>query len=184
MSLHRFNWRVFQQNRSRTTHSRCPRHVGFSPRHKATLRLRLRPDAIHGKTTSVIGALARETRTISIVFAIVSDPIGSGFAAGYAHPSGNITGFTTNEPAVGGKWWAVEGDCAEHVRAAFLFNPATAASPELFSSSIQEAASSLAVQATAAPFRGKDVSCGLANLCSEISAIPIKPPCSTKRRVS
>jgi ABC-type uncharacterized transport system substrate-binding protein len=41
----------------------------------------LRPDAIFGVTTPVIGALARETRTIPIVFTSVSDPIGSGFAA-------------------------------------------------------------------------------------------------------
>jgi ABC transporter substrate binding protein len=64
----------------------------------------LRPDAIVGQTTPVTSALARETRTIPIVFAVVSDPIGSGFAASFAHPGGNITGFTTNEPAVGGKW--------------------------------------------------------------------------------
>src|SRR6516162_5612800 len=37
----------------------------------------LRPDAIFGVTTPVIDALARETRTIPIVFAGVSDPIGS-----------------------------------------------------------------------------------------------------------
>ena len=55
----------------------------------------LRPDAIFGVTTPVIGALARETRTIPIVFAGVSDPIGSGFVANLAHPGGNITGFTT-----------------------------------------------------------------------------------------
>src|SRR5262252_9370473 len=41
----------------------------------------LRPNAILGVTTPVIAALARETRTIPIVFAGVSDPIGSGFAA-------------------------------------------------------------------------------------------------------
>ena len=64
----------------------------------------LRPDAILGQTTAVISALARETRTVPIVFAVVSDPIGSGFGASLAHPGGNITGFTTNEPAVGGKW--------------------------------------------------------------------------------
>ena len=54
----------------------------------------LRPDAILGQTTPVIGALARETQTIPIVFVTVSDPIGSGFAANLAHPGGNITGFT------------------------------------------------------------------------------------------
>src|SRR5262245_2439798 len=54
----------------------------------------LRPDAIVGQTTPVTAALARETRTIPIVFAVVSDPIGSGFATSFAHPGGNITGFT------------------------------------------------------------------------------------------
>ena len=46
----------------------------------------MRPDAIFGVTTPVIGALARETRTIPIVFAILADPIGGGFAASIAHP--------------------------------------------------------------------------------------------------
>ena len=64
----------------------------------------LRPDAIFGVSTPAIGALAHETRTIPIVFAGVTDPIGSGFAANLAHPGGNITGFTVNDPAVGGKW--------------------------------------------------------------------------------
>jgi putative tryptophan/tyrosine transport system substrate-binding protein len=64
----------------------------------------LRPDAIFSQTTPAIGALARETQTIPIVFVLVSDPIGSGFAASLAHPSGNITGFTGNDPAIGGKW--------------------------------------------------------------------------------
>ena len=36
----------------------------------------LRPNAILGSTTPVVGALARETKTISIVFTSVSDPIG------------------------------------------------------------------------------------------------------------
>ena len=44
----------------------------------------LRPDAIFGQTTPAISALARETQTIPIVFVLVSDPIGSGFAASLA----------------------------------------------------------------------------------------------------
>jgi putative ABC transport system substrate-binding protein len=117
----------------------------------------LRPEAILGQTTPVIGALARETRTIPIVFAVVSDPIGSGFGASLAHPGGNITGFTTNEPAVGGKWMGLLKEIAPRtVHVALLFNPATAASLQFFSSSIQDAASSLAIQASAAPFHAKD----------------------------
>src|SRR6516162_11488157 len=64
----------------------------------------LRPDAIFSQTTPAISALARETRTIPIVFVLVSDPIGSGFGASLAHPGSNITGFTGNDPAIGGKW--------------------------------------------------------------------------------
>src|ERR1700681_4742745 len=41
----------------------------------------LRPDAIFGQSTPAIGVLARETRTIPIVFAGVTDPIGAGFVA-------------------------------------------------------------------------------------------------------
>jgi putative tryptophan/tyrosine transport system substrate-binding protein len=117
----------------------------------------LRPDAIFGVTTSATGALARETRTIPIVFAVVSDPIGSGFAASFAHPGGNVTGFTTNEPAVGGKWLGLLKEIAPRIaRVALLFNPATAASPQFFRSSIQDAASSMAVQVIDAPFHAKD----------------------------
>ena len=49
----------------------------------------LRPDAILSVTTPVTSALAHETRTLPIVFAIVADPIGSGFGA-CRHPF-NIT---------------------------------------------------------------------------------------------
>ena len=38
------------------------------------------------------------------MFVTVSDPIGSGFAANLAHPGGNITGFTVDDSALGGKW--------------------------------------------------------------------------------
>ena len=117
----------------------------------------LRPDVIFGQTTPVIGALARETKTIPIVFAGVSDPIGSGFAANLAHPGGNITGFTVNAPALGGKWVELLKEIAPRtVRVALLFNPATAVPIQFFMPSIQAAASSFAVQVSAAPVHAKD----------------------------
>ena len=98
----------------------------------------LRPDAIFGVTTPVIGALARETRTIPIVFAGVSDPIGSGFAANLAHPGANITGFTTHDPELGGKWLGLLKEIAPRtVHVALLFNPATAAPLQVFLPSIK-----------------------------------------------
>lgn len=117
----------------------------------------LRPDAIVGQTTPVTSALARETRTTPIVFAVVSDPIGSGFAVSFAHPGGNVTGFTTNEPAIGGKWMELLKEMAPRTaRVGLLFNPATAVAPQLFISSIEAAASPLAVQVSASPVQAKD----------------------------
>jgi ABC-type uncharacterized transport system substrate-binding protein len=117
----------------------------------------LRPDAIFGVSTPVIGALARETRIIPIVFAGVTDPIGAGFVANLAHPGGNITGFTVNDPAVGGKWVELLKEIAPRtVRVALLFNPTTAVPIQFFMPSIRAAASSFAVEVIAAPVHAKD----------------------------
>ena len=58
----------------------------------------------------------------------VSDPIGSGFAASLARPSDNITGFTGNDPAIGGKWMELLKEIAPRTaRVALLFNPSPTA---------------------------------------------------------
>src|SRR5215831_836350 len=119
----------------------------------------LRPNAIFGVTTPATGALARETKTIAIVFAGVSDPIGSGFAANLAHPGGNITGFMSNDPAgtLGGKWVELLKEIAPRtVRIELLFNPATAVPLQYSLPSIQAAAFSFAIQVNAAPVHAKD----------------------------
>jgi ABC-type uncharacterized transport system substrate-binding protein len=119
--------------------------------------VQLRPDAILGVTTPVIGSLARETKTIPIVFTLVADPIGNGFAASLTHPGGNITGFAAYDPAVAGKWVELLKEIApKTVRVAILFNPATASSLKLYMPFIQAAATSLVVQASAAPVHVKD----------------------------
>jgi putative ABC transport system substrate-binding protein len=117
----------------------------------------MRPDAIFGTTTPVIGALARETRAIPIVFAILADPIGGGFAASIAHPGGNITGFAALDSSIGGKWVGLLKEIAPHTeRVALLFNPTTASPLQFYLPTIQAAASSLGVDVSAAPVRAKD----------------------------
>jgi len=117
----------------------------------------LRPDAILGQTTPVIAALARETQAVPIVFAQVSDPIGIGFVTSFARPSGNITGFTTDNSAQGGKWVELLKEIAPRVvRVALLFNPETASPLKNFMPSIQAAASSFAIQVSSAPVHRKD----------------------------
>jgi putative ABC transport system substrate-binding protein len=117
----------------------------------------LRPDAIFSQTTPAISALARETQTIPIVFVLVSDPIGTGFAASLAHPSGNITGFTGNDPAIGGKWMELLKEIAPRTaRVALLFNPATAPQLKFYMPSIKATASSVAVEVSTAPVHAKE----------------------------
>jgi len=116
-----------------------------------------RPDAIFSQTTPAISALARETQTIPIVFVLVSDPIGSGFATSFAHPSGNITGFTGNDPAIGGKWMELLKEIAPRTaRVALLFNPATAPQIRFYMPSIKATASSVAVEVSDAPVHAKE----------------------------
>jgi putative ABC transport system substrate-binding protein len=117
----------------------------------------LRPDVILSQSTLVTDALARETRTIPIVFVNVGDPIASGFAASLARPGGNITGFTVETPAHGGKWVELLKEIAPRTaRMSLLFNPATAVPLQFFMPSIQAAASSLAIQMSNAPVHAKD----------------------------
>ena len=64
----------------------------------------LAPDVIVANTVPGLAAVARATRAIPTVFVAVTDPVGSGYVAGLAQPGGNITGFSTFEPPIGGKW--------------------------------------------------------------------------------
>jgi putative ABC transport system substrate-binding protein len=116
----------------------------------------LRPDAMLGQTTPVVRALAREMPNSPIVFVTVSDPIGSGFAVSLARPGGNITGFTVDDSALGGKWVELLMQIAPgtaHV--ALLFNP-LGAPLQFFMPSIEAAASSNKVDVSVAAVSSKD----------------------------
>ena len=86
----------------------------------------LDPDVIFAAPTAALGEAQRATRTIPIVFAQVSDPVGAGFVTSLAHPGGNITGFAMFEFAMGAKWLELLKQIAPSVtRAAVIYDPAT-----------------------------------------------------------
>jgi len=115
----------------------------------------LQPDLIVTQSTPITATLLQETRTIPIVFALVADPIGSGFVASFAKPGGNVTGFVTIEPTMAGKWLELLKEIAPRAdRVAFLFNPATAPYFEYWLNP-KAAAVSFAVEAIAAPVRDR-----------------------------
>jgi putative tryptophan/tyrosine transport system substrate-binding protein len=98
--------------------------AGDSDREKAFAAelVRSAPDVIVVQSNPPLAELRRLTRAIPIVFAQVSDPVGSGFVAGLARPGGNITGFQNFEPAMGGKWLGVLKEAVPNLsRAAVLF---------------------------------------------------------------
>jgi len=112
----------------------------------------LRPDAIVGQSTPVVADLFRETRTIPIIFVNVADPIGSGFVTSLARPGGNLTGFTTDNSALGGKWVEILKEIAPGtVRTALIFNPTTAVPLKFYLPSVQAAASNLGVEVNETP---------------------------------
>jgi putative ABC transport system substrate-binding protein len=113
----------------------------------------LKPDVILAFGTPVTAALKRETRTIPIVFAIVSDPVGEGFVDSLSHPGGNITGFHNSEGSIGGKWLELLTQVAPGVkRAAMIFNPDTAPGHgKYYMPDFEAAARSLGVTAIASP---------------------------------
>jgi putative tryptophan/tyrosine transport system substrate-binding protein len=71
-------------------------------------------------------AVLQHTRTIPIIFAVVADPVGSGFVESLPRPGGNVTGIINLEPTMAGKWLELLKEVAPRVnRVAFLFHPET-----------------------------------------------------------
>src|SRR5262245_51192599 len=64
----------------------------------------LKPDVILAHGTPALTALYEATRTIPVVFVAVIAPVGAGTVQSLARPGANITGFSTFEPEIGGKW--------------------------------------------------------------------------------
>jgi putative ABC transport system substrate-binding protein len=113
----------------------------------------LKPDIILTGATPATLAIQRETRTIPIIFASVSDPVASGIVARLDLPSGNITGFADFEATLGGKWLELLSETAPGLkRAAIMFNPDTAPA-SAYMPTFEAAARSLKIVPIIAPVR-------------------------------
>jgi putative tryptophan/tyrosine transport system substrate-binding protein len=84
----------------------------------------LAPDILVTLGAPAVEALQRATRTVPIVFASVTDPVGGGLVASLARPGGNTTGFTLSEYGLSGKWVELLKEIAPRVkRTAVLRDP-------------------------------------------------------------
>jgi putative ABC transport system substrate-binding protein len=130
----------------------------------------LRPEVVFAMTTPSVNAVLRETRTIPIVFTLVTDPVAQGLVESLVRPGGNITGFTILEPEIAGKLVQVLKEIAPATaRAAVIFNPDTEPYYKLYMSSIEAAAASFAMKAFEAPAHNR------AEIEAAISALAREP---------
>jgi putative tryptophan/tyrosine transport system substrate-binding protein len=139
-----------------------------------------RPEVIFAQSTPVTAALQRETRTIPIVFVAVSDPIGSGFVANLARPSGNITGLLYYEASIAGEWLAILKEIAPRLtRAALMANPKTTPY-DYFLRGAAAAAPSLTIQLLPSPVdNATDIQNVIESVAREPNSGLVLPPDAT-----
>jgi putative ABC transport system substrate-binding protein len=133
----------------------------------------LRPEVIIAQSSTVVATLLGQTRNIPIVFVSISDPVGEGFVASFAHPGGNVTGFTNFDSSMTGKWVELLKDIAPEItRVGFLFNPqATAGGGSYFLAPVDAAASAFKVKAVMALIHDDDeIEAAFAGLAREPGA--------------
>jgi len=112
----------------------------------------LNPDILLAVGTPPVEELRQRTETIPIVFAVVTDPVGQGFAQTLAHPGRNITGFTDYDGPMAGKWLEMLAQIKPAVRhVVVVYNPATAPFAPLMLRTIEEAGRALGVSVEPAP---------------------------------
>jgi putative ABC transport system substrate-binding protein len=112
----------------------------------------LQPDLILTGSTPATAAMRQQTNTIPIVFAMVGDPVGSGFVTSLSRPGGNLTGFTPIENSLGGKWVELLKEIAPRVaRVAMVFDPAMAPFASYYLDPFKAAAATLGMEAIVSP---------------------------------
>jgi ABC-type uncharacterized transport system substrate-binding protein len=106
----------------------------------------LAPDVIFAVGALTVGPLQQVSRTVPIVFAGVTDPVGAGFVASMARPGGNATGFILFEYGISAKWLELLKDIAPQVtRVAILRDSTLIPSMSQFAA-IQSVAQSFGVE--------------------------------------
>jgi len=112
----------------------------------------LQPDIILSHVTPTTAVLLQQTRSVPIVFALVADPVGSGFVASFARPGGNATGFISMESSMSSKWLELLKEIAPRItRVVMLYNPPAAKFAEYWLNPFKAAAASIEVQPIVAP---------------------------------
>ena len=117
-------------------------------RRYATELVGLSPAVILTTGVSTVMPLQQATRTIPIVFVVVPDPVGAGIVESLGRPGGNLTGFTTFEYGLSGKWLELLKEVAPVVKRVAVLRNATVSAGIGQLAAIQSVAPSLGVELT------------------------------------
>ena len=109
----------------------------------------LGPDVILASGDHSVVASQQATRTVPIVFTLVSDPVGTGYVESLARPGGNMTGFTLFEYSTSAKYLEVLKEIAPGVKRAAVVRKAGTATGTGQFAAIQAAAPALGVELSA-----------------------------------
>jgi putative tryptophan/tyrosine transport system substrate-binding protein len=139
----------------------------------------MEPDCILAHSTGVCTELKRLTRTIPIIFVSVADPIDSGFVASMAHPGGNMSGFTLQQPSITSKYLSILEELVPHLaRVTALYNPRSSpGGGSSFMPAFESAAADFKVEAIAGQVsNGDDIERTIGQLATEpASGIVVMP---------
>jgi putative ABC transport system substrate-binding protein len=138
----------------------------------------LQPDVILAAGTPAATALQKESRTIPVVFVVVTDPVGAGLVASVPRPGGNITGFSNTEETFGGKLLSLLKTIDPRMtRAAVMFNPDTAPGRGLYHlGSFEATARALAIEPiTARVHSDDDIAAAITSLGRGLGGVVATP---------
>jgi putative ABC transport system substrate-binding protein len=86
----------------------------------------LAPDVM-ATNTPTAHALKQATETVPVIFAGLADPVADRIVTSLSKPGGNITGFTSFNAAIAGKWLQLLKEIFPRIdRIAVMYNPSTA----------------------------------------------------------
>jgi putative tryptophan/tyrosine transport system substrate-binding protein len=108
------------------------------------------PDVIVTGGTPAIAAISRATRIVPTIFVQIADPVELGLFDNYAHPGGNISGFTIFEFSIGGKWLEILREVSPSISRATVLLDTENPSWPAYLRAIEPAAASLGIQLTKA----------------------------------
>jgi putative ABC transport system substrate-binding protein len=114
------------------------------------------PDVILAAGPPALAALQQTTRTLPIVFANVTDPVGSGYVASLARPGGNATGFMNVEFGQSGKLMELLKQIAPHMKRVAVLWGTNSPTSIANLGAIQAVAPSFGVELTPVAYRDVD----------------------------